>query len=149
MSTRGLYTFKANPTTAGEMDWNIYKHSDNYPTGAADAILDALPYAWELPRYESDEFSAAFIAANKIDAGGVKLMPQGKPLSVASKHCSYIDYRYEIYLRGAACLYVRCYDVSIIPYGSNKNKKPSEILLFDVSIDDLKSAAKGMESRGW
>ena len=78
MSTRGLYTFvgewfpgytdhrsgkKHKPTQAPS--WNVYKHSDNYPTGAAGHIAAALAHAWPLPRYEADEFAAAFIAANK------------------------------------------------------------------------------------
>jgi hypothetical protein len=62
MSTRGLYTFKGSNRSDC---WNVYKHSDNYPTGAAEAIKLALEYAWTLPRYEADEFATAFIAANK------------------------------------------------------------------------------------
>jgi hypothetical protein len=106
MSTRGLYTFKG----ASQRDsWNVYKHSDNYPTGAAEAITLALSYAWELPRYEADEFSTAFIAANKSGPGGVRLMPQGKPLAVAQKNCADIDYRYEIYMVGKG----RCADLHV------------------------------------
>ena len=61
MSTRAVYTF------IGDQDAprHVYKHSDNYPTGACDAIEAALAFAWPLPRYENDEFAAAFVAANK------------------------------------------------------------------------------------
>lgn len=122
MSTRALYTFKG--AAEGEYDWNVYKHSDGYPTGAAETLATAQAwFAWKAPRYESDEFAAAFIAAGKawclVDAsglqdkerwekyapggeynsmagGGVRLMPQGDPMQVAQKECGDIEYRYEI-----------------------------------------------------
>jgi hypothetical protein len=68
MSTRAIYTFKG----FGEAH-HVYKHHDGYPTGAAEALGKALALAWPLPRYEPDEFAAAFVAANKIDGGGVRL----------------------------------------------------------------------------
>jgi hypothetical protein len=112
MSTRGLYTFKGE---SQRDSWNVYKHYDNYPTGAAEAITLALNYAWPLPRYEADEFATAFIAANKAGAGNVRLMPQGKPLAVAQANCTDIKYRYEIYMVGtvkSADLHVKAFDVS-------------------------------------
>ena len=39
----------------------VYKHSD----GAVCWINKALEHAWPLPRFEADEFAAAFVAANK------------------------------------------------------------------------------------
>ena len=64
MSTRAIYRFIG--------DWpgvvTVYKHSDGYPEGAAKAIEAALDFAWPLPRYECDEFAAAFVAANKMSA---------------------------------------------------------------------------------
>ena len=62
MSTRALYTFRSGD---GSEEHHVYVHSDGYPTGAADKIVSALEYAWPLPRYEADEFAAAFVAANK------------------------------------------------------------------------------------
>lgn len=94
MSTRALYTFKGTEDYPG--NYNVYKHSDNYPSGAADAIHRALTLAWPLPRYEADEFAASFVAANKRQAGGVRLMPSGNASKVAQKNCTDIDYRYEI-----------------------------------------------------
>jgi hypothetical protein len=108
MSTRALYTFKANPNCAWEQDWNVYKHHDGYPTGAAEALALALSKAWPLPRYESDEFATAFIAANKDNPGGIRMMPQGDPDEVSSKHCSDIEYRYEISMRNEK-LYVSAF----------------------------------------
>lgn len=124
MSTRALYTF-VGETKADT--WNVYKHHDGYPTGASDTIQTTLDYfAWQLPRYEADEFAAAFCAAGKAhnliayanattkkarasakehmpggiyssyNGGGVRMMPQGNPLKVALKNCSDIEYRYEI-----------------------------------------------------
>ena len=66
MSTRGLYTF-----TDSEGDsFTVFKHWDNYPSGAYNFIQKALTKAWDLPRFEADEFAASFIAANKKDGGG-------------------------------------------------------------------------------
>jgi hypothetical protein len=76
MSTRGLYTFKDN-----DGDYTVFKHWDNYPTsstgyGAHLFIANALAYAWQLPRFEADEFAASFIAANKKAGGGdLRLLP--------------------------------------------------------------------------
>lgn len=61
MSTRAIYSFFGDD----DAPRHVYKHSDGYPTGAAEAIENALEFAWPLPRYENDEFAAAFVAANK------------------------------------------------------------------------------------
>lgn len=61
MSTRALYSFLDENKVA----YHVYKHSDGYPTGALDAIDAAMPFAWRLPRFEADDFAAAFVAANK------------------------------------------------------------------------------------
>lgn len=63
MATRGVYIFSDQRTTPIV----VYRHYDNYPTGAAEALLNALPHAWPLPRFEADEFAAAFMAGNKSD----------------------------------------------------------------------------------
>lgn len=68
MSTRAIYTFKG----FGESH-HVFKHYDGYPSGAAQWLEAALELAWELPRYEPDEFAAAFVAANKKSSGGVRL----------------------------------------------------------------------------
>jgi len=69
MSTRAVYTFKGFGGT-----YHIYKHYDGYPSGAAEFLSKALDQAWGLPRYEPDEFAAAFVAANKTGPGGVRIM---------------------------------------------------------------------------
>jgi hypothetical protein len=69
MSTRACYRFLP---LNGPNDWpgvvTVYKHSDGYPSGAAKAIEAALPFAWPLPRFEADEFAAAFVRGNKKSA---------------------------------------------------------------------------------
>lgn len=88
MSTRGLYNFGG--------DINVYVHHDNYPSGAKDRVTNALHLAWDLPRYEPDEFAAAFVAGNKQSSGGVRLMPTGKPAQIAKKHCADVEFIYVI-----------------------------------------------------
>ena len=70
MSTRAVYGFKDDRST----HW-VYVHHDGYPTGAAEKFQKTLDskLAWPLPRFESDEFGASFIAANKIGSGSVRL----------------------------------------------------------------------------
>ena len=73
MSTRACYRFIPDN---GPNDWpgvvTVYKHHDGYPTGAAKAIEAALDYAWQLPRFEADEFAAAFVAANKRSVSSIR-----------------------------------------------------------------------------
>ena len=68
MSTRATYQFVDE-----DNDVTIYKHHDGYPEGGYQWIARALKFAWPLPRFEADEFAAAFVAANKPDSGGVYL----------------------------------------------------------------------------
>lgn len=39
MSTRALYTFKANPAEDYQQDWNVYKHHDGYIVSLAAAVF--------------------------------------------------------------------------------------------------------------
>jgi hypothetical protein len=91
MSTRAVYTFK------DEYDsFSVYKHYDGYPegegagTGAFGFIKAAKEFAWDLPRFEASEFAAAFIAANKNQAGGDLYLTKGP-----EAHGD-LSYRYEI-----------------------------------------------------
>tara|TARA_R100001443_G_scaffold108189_1_gene118446 strand:+ start:4718 stop:5140 length:423 start_codon:yes stop_codon:yes gene_type:complete len=65
MGTRAIYIFEDE-----HEEVHVYKHYDNYPQGAVHFIEDAKAYAWPLPRFEADEFAAAFVAANKNRKGG-------------------------------------------------------------------------------
>ena len=74
MGTRAIYIFEDEHEEVA-----VYKHYDNYPLGAVDFIEDAKAYAWEFPRFEADEFAAAFVAANKNPKGGeVRLVQYNK-----------------------------------------------------------------------
>jgi hypothetical protein len=99
MSTRAVYSFLDDKGL--EQPIHVYKHADGYPTGARAAITAALKTAWPLPRYEHDEFAAAFVAANKGGGGQVRLIPN--PLindpsngAAARAFARDLDYRYEI-----------------------------------------------------
>jgi len=110
MSTRAMYTFIDGDSPQG---LHVYKHHDGYPFGACKAIKNALDHGWSLPRFEADDFAAAFVAGNKpsreqimLDnphikkddlkfhgGGGVRLMPSGEWQDVAPGD---IEYRYVI-----------------------------------------------------
>ena len=81
MGTRAVYFFE-DCHTDGRY-YGVYKHYDGYPQGAAAHIEDAKSYAWPLPRWEADEFAAAFVAANKNPKGGeVRLLPNFEATSI-------------------------------------------------------------------
>lgn len=90
MSTRALYTFRD-----ADGEYHVYKHHDGYPDehGGFATIGAAKRLAWDLPRFEADEFAAAFVAAAKDGPGGVRLLHSGKWQDVAPGD---IAYRYEI-----------------------------------------------------
>ena len=69
MGTRAVYTFKSH----GE-SFHVYKHWDNIPKHAAAFIAAAAGKAWTLPRFEADEYAAAFIAVNKTGEGDIRLI---------------------------------------------------------------------------
>lgn len=85
MGTRAVYSFFDDRNDV----FHVYKHWDNYPTGAAESLTKAVAAAWDQPRYEHDEFGAAFIAANKKEQGGVRLTHRPE------NHCD-IEYIYEV-----------------------------------------------------
>lgn len=116
-----MYQFKDEYNTV-----TIYKHHDGYPEGACKALQKALDYAWQLPRFEADEFAAAFCAGNKpgwkevqaesmllgslysLCGGGVRVVASGD--EDAWQRTLDIDYRYLVYMKGSA-LWVECWDV--------------------------------------
>lgn len=93
MSTRGLYTFTDNEG----LSLTVFKHWDNYPEGAHRFIQKALTLAWDLPRFEADEFGAAFIAANKKGGGDLRLLNETSTNADALG----IEYHYFITSEGA------------------------------------------------
>lgn len=88
MSTRALYTF-TDEQFGEHHEYHVYKHHDGYPTGALEAIENALANAWKLPRFEADEFAAAFISANKAHEGGIRLTIGETWDKAASGDCEY------------------------------------------------------------
>lgn len=90
MSTQSTYTFKASSDQ--EQDHHVFVHWDGYPSNALKMIKKALLSAWLLPRYESDEFAASFVAANKTQEGGVRLMREYDDVQG-------VDYHYEVSLK--------------------------------------------------
>jgi hypothetical protein len=91
VSTRAVYTFIDE-----YQRFSVYKHYDGYPegegggSGAFGFIKAAKQFAWELPRFDASEFAAAFIKANKSDAGGDVYLTQNP-----DNH-SDLSYKYEI-----------------------------------------------------
>lgn len=165
MSTRALYTFIGDTS---EDTWNVYKHHDGYPEGAATTLAVARAwFAWKTPRYEADEFACAFIAAGKAqtpfglteteckpnkdyapvggrpyceNGGGVRLMPQGDPFEVASKNCGDIEYRYEISMKANKTKAGA--RLSVKAFGSMDFDGGIEYLLFEVNASGFANAAK-------
>ena len=147
MSTRGLYSFTDG--TPKSVCYNVYRHSDNYPTGAAEVLTDALQYAWKEPRFEADEFAAAFACAGKLwshkiakkygtsSGGGIRIMPHGMPQRIAEKHCSDIAYRYAIY-REKEKIMVQAFEVDI---GEHYNEK----WLFSCPLSEMKKVTAAIE----
>lgn len=81
--------------------FNVYQHSDGYPSSIVPNIQRALKQAWELPRYEADECGAAYVAANKTGAGNLRLMDGGPRAWV--KICD-ACYHYVVTLEGGELL---------------------------------------------
>ncbi len=87
MSTRACYTFLDTFSRGETRSFHVYKHHDGYPytgTESSEAgglvwIRNALIYAWDLPRFEAEEFAASFIVANKGNSGGVRLINTEHP----------------------------------------------------------------------
>ena len=88
MSTQAIYTF-VDPESGDEV--SVFKHWDNYPEGAALFLNRAKKLAWELPRFEADEFAAAFVAANKTREGDCRLISD-----TSLTNTLWVDYKYRI-----------------------------------------------------
>src|SRR5579875_1756151 len=69
MGTRAVYTFIHD----ADERYSVYKHWDGCPRWGCRFIANGLKLAWPLPRFEANEFAAAFVAANKKQAGDIYL----------------------------------------------------------------------------
>jgi hypothetical protein len=122
MSTRAVYTFIDKDST-----FHVYKHHDGYPYGALRFIEKAKDYAFPLPRFEADEFAAAFIAANKVskvskqsvlEKKGDIEANQGGGIRLTNSYEGHrdLEFRYEISLVENK-LYVTIFDINISDSG--------------------------------
>jgi len=125
MGTRAVYTF------IDEDDrHSVYKHWDGYPRWACRFIANALALAWPLPRFEADEFAAAFVAANKKQEGDVRLT------SGPDAHGD-LEYAYEIRCLDGR-LQIRICKVGYVGPGLRRAEyRP----LFEGSLDDAQQFA--------
>jgi hypothetical protein len=73
MSTNAIITFSDE-----EYSYSIYQQYDGDPKEVAKSLTAALEFAWPLPRFEPEEFAAAYIRANKVRAGGLYLTHKGE-----------------------------------------------------------------------
>lgn len=95
MSTRATITVRDEYSEA-----HLYRHSDGYPDtkhGVLATLPDAFRFAWDLPRFEADEFAASICAAWKDGGGGVSIIPD--PTRYGG-----IEYHYTVYMDGGKLL---------------------------------------------
>ena len=103
MSTQAIYSFVDESGTA-----RVFKHWDNYPEGAALFLNKAKELAWPLPRFEADEFAAAFIAANKTRAGDLRVLT--READNERNICMSVDYMYKVALGHDGNIYVDIFE---------------------------------------
>ena len=130
MATRAIYTFKG----FGESH-HVYKHFDGYPSGAAQWIEAALELAWELPRYEPDEFAAAFVAANKDRPGGIRLAKS------QTAHCD-VEFAYVVEPDKTVPNLLK-----VTVYSANFWEKPSRTKLWSGPLNTFFATAKQIEGK--
>lgn len=95
MSTRSTIAVKDEYNT-----FTIYRHCDGYPdteNGVLATLSLVLPFAWELPRFEAMDFSAAIIRAWKEHGGNIYC---------TKSHDSHGDteYQYDVMFEGGRLL---------------------------------------------
>lgn len=73
MGTPAIITFRDDDGA-----YSIYQQYDGYPKDVAASIEAAKNYAWPLPRFEPEEFAAAYVRANKVRGGGIYLTHPGE-----------------------------------------------------------------------
>ena len=70
MGTRAVISFED-----GNGEFFVYQHWDGDPDAVLVNIMNtfAVQMCWEWPRWEADEFAAAYIAANKSGPGNLRI----------------------------------------------------------------------------
>ena len=86
MSTRACYTFRDK-----ESAHSVYYHFDGYPLNALRMISKARQSAWQFPRFEADEYAAAFCYTVKDGKRGGAMLTEGP-----HRHGD-LDYRYDVW----------------------------------------------------
>ncbi len=152
MSTKAIYTFSDEDTAP----IHVFKHHDGYPyatdgvsgsweSGGLFWIKDAKELAWELPRFEADEFAAAFVAANKTGEGGCRLITAEHPWEYAGDP----EYWYKIKPAVPALdVWVDVYEVDwnfAISYAECRN--PTSTLIMEGALSELISSERKRHSR--
>jgi hypothetical protein len=136
MSTRAVYSF-----IEGDESYHVYYHFDGYPSGAAQWIENALRFAWETPRFEIDEFAAAFVAGNKVEhGGGIRLIaaPISMPANKAARSkTGDLAFRYEI----------RCVQgkIRVTAFSTIYWDKLKETKIWEGPLEDMPKWAKEFE----
>ena len=88
MSTRACYTFKDKHGA-----FSVYYHYDGYPANALQMINKAKESAWQFPRFEADEFAAAFCYVAKDGR------PGGARLTEGPHRHGDLAYKYDVYFK--------------------------------------------------
>lgn len=105
MSTRAVLIFKASEYA--DVEFAIYQHGDGDPASVSQFIDLARYRAWELPRFEADEFAAAYIAATKRREGMIRLLPN--PSVIGDATFTYVIHS-AVNRQGGRYIYVVVYD---------------------------------------
>ena len=88
MSTKACYTFKDKHGA-----FSVYYHYDGYPANALQMINKAKESAWQFPRFEADEYAAAFCYVAKDGRAGGARLTEGP-----HRHGD-LSYRYDVYFK--------------------------------------------------
>ncbi len=118
MGTRATYTVKDGLSE----QYHVFIHWDGYPKGAIDYINSALPFAWELPRFEADEFAAALVAGAKTILCGGACQGGGVRLMHTQFDACDVEYRYVIYATNGE-LQVEAYTTNYWDAGRETEKR--------------------------
>lgn len=161
MSTRSCYIFKDKHGS-----YAVYKHSDGYPTGAAETLIAAKKYAWYGERWEADEFAAAFVAAGKfdvyesrkkyakqskdkiIDAGGQMRLLVSAEMKDMPGDIEYLYVVRDVSNSDTPRVTVQAYSVKF-PWGDDAEPHSEKHLtaIFECLLDDVKAVATDYEKK--
>tara|TARA_R110002020_G_C15719820_1_gene722875 strand:- start:26 stop:505 length:480 start_codon:yes stop_codon:yes gene_type:complete len=153
MSTRACYTFVEPygigfPSNGGGQH-HVYKHHDGYPyAGQLDAnglfecgglvfIENAKQFAWELPRFEADDFASAFVVANKPrGGGGVRLINTPEPWDFSCDTAYW--YKVTQSRADSSDVHVEVYHVDWWDRNDRRNQLVSKGMLLDLLEEERK-----------